>query len=69
MEQAIGLGFEDFWPAEPALRGQGAELIVRRRVPEEERETGGEGVIVKPAGQIMNIGIPRRAENGDVGGD
>ena len=59
VEQAIGLGSEDFGSAEPALRGQGAEFVVRRRVPQEQGEARGERVIVEPAGRFLDVQVAR----------
>ncbi len=68
IQQAIGLGPEDFGVAEPALRGQSAEFVIRRRVPQEQRETRGEGIIIEPAGRFLNVQVARRAENRRVRG-
>ena len=59
VEQAIGLRSEDVGLAEPALRGQRAEFVVRRRVPEEKGETRGERVIVEPAGRFLDVQVAR----------
>ena len=59
VEQAIGLRSENFGVAEPALRGQGTELGVRRGVPQEQGETRGEGVIVEPAGRFLDVQVAR----------
>jgi len=48
------LGTQNFWIAEPALCGRGAEFGIRRRVPKEQRQTGSEGVIIEPAGRFLN---------------
>ena len=66
-EQTFGLGAEHGRLAELAAGGPTAQGIVRRRIPQEEREAGGHRRVVEPAGLLVEENEAGRREHGGVG--
>ena len=68
-EQALRLDAQHAGLTEFSLGGQGAQRVVRRRVPEKKREARGEGVGVEAAGLLVEEHEARRRQHGGVAGE
>ncbi len=68
VEQAVVLRAERLRVAELAPVRQPSEFVIRRGVPQEVRQAGGQGVVVEPSGRLGQADELGRAEHGGITG-